>query len=128
MEVVDFVRLLSGEWNSLLQLPNAIAGAKRDLFGRQLTGRRVVVDIDNFGGATIEMGFEAGSASVETEGVEEERGKEKAAGYKVERHYPVSDWCWYWVCDSQRESWWVDTCMGGLTGVVGMDCMAKVCN
>lgn len=104
-KVIDFVRLLSGEWDSLLQLPDAIAGAKRDLFGRQLKVRRVVVDIDNFRGAAVEMGFEAGCASVEAEGVEEERGKEKAAGYKVERHYPVSDWCWCWICDRQREGW-----------------------
>lgn len=85
--MVDFLRF-EVERHPLLQLPNPISGAERDILGGELVSRRVIIDIDDVRGTAVVVGCKPGDTSVETEGAEKEGGEEEATRYKVERH----DW------------------------------------
>lgn len=72
--MIDFLRF-QVERNPLLQLPNPISSTERDIVRGKMTGRRVVVDIDDIGGAAVIEGCKARAAGVEAEGSEEEGGE-----------------------------------------------------
>lgn len=75
--MVDFLRF-EVKRHPLLQLPNPISGAERDILGGELVSRYVIIDINDVRGTAVVVGCKTGGTSVETEGAEKEGGEEEA--------------------------------------------------